>query len=165
VLDPRGVTLFDALQAFFQEHQYCGDLDGGVPALFATWVRSVGGRSVEPGAEPDEPYEEERTTETEQNGACDDHIPKYCPTLEAEQASPHGEREHTTSSSMRRRLTRLICFTRYDKPSWRDAARTYLTKPKTATPIVNSRKSERAILNSNLILMSGHKPSLTPLDV
>ena len=25
-----GVTLFDALQAFFQEHQYCGDLDGGV---------------------------------------------------------------------------------------------------------------------------------------
>jgi hypothetical protein len=30
VLDPRGVTLFDALQAFFQEHQYCGELDGGV---------------------------------------------------------------------------------------------------------------------------------------
>jgi len=30
VLDQRGVTLFDALQAFFQEHQYCGDLDGGV---------------------------------------------------------------------------------------------------------------------------------------
>jgi len=29
VLDPRGVTLFDALQAFFQEHQYCGELDGG----------------------------------------------------------------------------------------------------------------------------------------
>jgi hypothetical protein len=24
------VTLFDALYAFFQEHQYCGDLDGGV---------------------------------------------------------------------------------------------------------------------------------------
>jgi hypothetical protein len=23
------VTLFDALQAFFQEHQYCGELDGG----------------------------------------------------------------------------------------------------------------------------------------
>jgi len=22
--------LFDALQAFYQEHQYCGDLDGGV---------------------------------------------------------------------------------------------------------------------------------------
>jgi hypothetical protein len=30
VLDQRGVTLFDALQAFFQEHQYCGELDGGV---------------------------------------------------------------------------------------------------------------------------------------
>ena len=28
-----GVTLFDALQAFFQEHQYCGDLDGGVEAM------------------------------------------------------------------------------------------------------------------------------------
>jgi hypothetical protein len=24
------VTLFDALQAFFQEHQYCGELDGSV---------------------------------------------------------------------------------------------------------------------------------------
>jgi hypothetical protein len=30
VLDQGGVTLFDALQAFFQEHQYCGELDGGV---------------------------------------------------------------------------------------------------------------------------------------
>jgi hypothetical protein len=30
VLDQRGVTLFDALYAFFQEHQYCGDLDGGI---------------------------------------------------------------------------------------------------------------------------------------
>jgi hypothetical protein len=30
VLNQRGVTLFDALQAFFQEHQYCGELDGGV---------------------------------------------------------------------------------------------------------------------------------------
>jgi hypothetical protein len=29
VLDHRGVTLFDALFAFFQEHEYCGDLDGG----------------------------------------------------------------------------------------------------------------------------------------
>ena len=28
MLDRRGVTLFDALQVFFQEHQYCGDLDG-----------------------------------------------------------------------------------------------------------------------------------------
>jgi hypothetical protein len=30
MLDHRGVTLVDALCAFFQEHQYCGDLDGGV---------------------------------------------------------------------------------------------------------------------------------------
>jgi hypothetical protein len=30
VLDQRGVTLFDALWAFYQEHEYCGDLDGGV---------------------------------------------------------------------------------------------------------------------------------------
>jgi hypothetical protein len=29
VLDHRGVTLFDALFAFLQEHEYCGDLDGG----------------------------------------------------------------------------------------------------------------------------------------
>jgi hypothetical protein len=27
VLDQRDVTLFDALWAFFHEHQYCGDLD------------------------------------------------------------------------------------------------------------------------------------------
>jgi hypothetical protein len=30
VLAPRGVTLFDALWAFYQKHEYCGDLDGGV---------------------------------------------------------------------------------------------------------------------------------------
>jgi hypothetical protein len=28
VLDQRGVTLFDALWAFYQEHEYCGELDG-----------------------------------------------------------------------------------------------------------------------------------------
>ena len=28
--DQAGVMLFAALYAFFQEHQYCGDLDGGV---------------------------------------------------------------------------------------------------------------------------------------
>jgi len=32
VLDQRGGTLFGALQAFFQEHQHCGALDGGVEA-------------------------------------------------------------------------------------------------------------------------------------
>ena len=30
MLDQRGVTLFDALYAFFQEHRRCGELDGGV---------------------------------------------------------------------------------------------------------------------------------------
>jgi hypothetical protein len=30
VLDQRGVTLFDALYAFFQEQSRCGDLDTGV---------------------------------------------------------------------------------------------------------------------------------------
>jgi len=30
VLDPRDVTLFHPLWAFYQEHEYCGDLDGGV---------------------------------------------------------------------------------------------------------------------------------------
>jgi len=30
LLDQRGRTLFDALQSFFQEHQYYGELDGGV---------------------------------------------------------------------------------------------------------------------------------------
>jgi hypothetical protein len=30
VLDQRGVTLFDALYAFFQEHRRCGDLDTGL---------------------------------------------------------------------------------------------------------------------------------------
>jgi hypothetical protein len=29
VLDQRGVTLFDAIYAFFQHHR-CGDLDSGV---------------------------------------------------------------------------------------------------------------------------------------
>jgi len=34
------MTLFDALQAFFQEHQYCGDLDGGVEGdrVWMTWT-------------------------------------------------------------------------------------------------------------------------------
>jgi hypothetical protein len=42
VLNQRGVTLFDALLAFFQEHQYCGDLDGGVagrPCVDDVYVR------------------------------------------------------------------------------------------------------------------------------
>jgi len=30
VLDQRGVTLFDALWAFYQKHHRCGELDTGV---------------------------------------------------------------------------------------------------------------------------------------
>ena len=30
MLNERGVTRLDALWAFYQEHEYCGDLDGGV---------------------------------------------------------------------------------------------------------------------------------------
>jgi hypothetical protein len=30
MLDQHGVTLFDAPQAFFHEHEYCGELVGGV---------------------------------------------------------------------------------------------------------------------------------------
>ena len=30
MLDQRGVTLFDALWAFYQEHEYYGELDTGV---------------------------------------------------------------------------------------------------------------------------------------
>ena len=30
MLDQRGVTLFDALYAFFQEHRRCGELDSEV---------------------------------------------------------------------------------------------------------------------------------------
>jgi hypothetical protein len=30
VLDQRNVTLYDALWAFYEEHEYCGELDGGV---------------------------------------------------------------------------------------------------------------------------------------
>jgi len=33
VLDERGVTLFDALWAFYQEHENCGDLDAAVEGI------------------------------------------------------------------------------------------------------------------------------------
>ena len=37
-----GVTLFDALWAFFQEHQYCGELDGGVDGDRVWMTRTCG---------------------------------------------------------------------------------------------------------------------------
>ena len=30
MLDQRGVTFFDVLWAFYQEHEYCGELDAAV---------------------------------------------------------------------------------------------------------------------------------------
>jgi hypothetical protein len=39
------VTLFDALNAFFQEHQYCGDLDGGVEEDRA-WMTCTCGAAI-----------------------------------------------------------------------------------------------------------------------
>jgi hypothetical protein len=40
MLDQHGVTLFDALQAFFHEHEYCGELVGGVEGdrVRMTWT-------------------------------------------------------------------------------------------------------------------------------
>jgi hypothetical protein len=45
VLNQRGVTLFDALYAFFQEHQYCGDLDGGVEGD-CVWMTCTCGAAI-----------------------------------------------------------------------------------------------------------------------
>ena len=43
--DHRGVTLFDALWAFYQEHQYCGDLDGGVEG-YRAWMSCTCGAVI-----------------------------------------------------------------------------------------------------------------------
>jgi hypothetical protein len=45
VFDQRGRTLFDALHAFFEEHQYCGDLDGGVEGD-RVWMTSTCGSLI-----------------------------------------------------------------------------------------------------------------------
>ena len=52
MLDQPGVTLFGALQAFFQEHQYCGELDGGVDGdrVWMTCTCAVINRTLEPTA-------------------------------------------------------------------------------------------------------------------
>ena len=134
MLDPRGVTLFDALQAFFQEHQCLRrsrQRRRGRPRLDDVYVQVTraldlavsGGRSVEPGAEPDEFNEEERTTEAEQNGACDDHIPKHCLTLGAEQAQ--STRRARTYHLFRYEATvkSPYCLTRYDDRGTRRGTR------------------------------------------
>jgi hypothetical protein len=46
------VTLFDALQAFFQEHQYCGELDGGVEGD-GVWMTCTCGASINRDADRD----------------------------------------------------------------------------------------------------------------
>jgi hypothetical protein len=46
-----GVTLFDALHAFFQEHQYCGDLDGGVGDR--VWMTCTCGAAINRPADDD----------------------------------------------------------------------------------------------------------------
>jgi hypothetical protein len=52
VLDQRRRTLFDALQAFFQEHQYCGDLDGGVEGD-RVWMTCTCGAGINLNADRD----------------------------------------------------------------------------------------------------------------
>jgi hypothetical protein len=47
-------TLFDALQAFFQEHQYCGELDGGVEGDCVWMSVRAGQRSTETRAVTDQ---------------------------------------------------------------------------------------------------------------
>ena len=44
--------LFAALFAFFQEHQYCGELDGGVKDD-QVWMTCTGGASINRDADDD----------------------------------------------------------------------------------------------------------------
>ena len=46
------MTLFDALQAFFQEHQYCGDLDAGVEGD-RVWMTCTCGPAISRDADDD----------------------------------------------------------------------------------------------------------------
>jgi hypothetical protein len=46
------VTLFAALYAFFQEHQYCGDLDGGVEGK-RVWMACTSGATINRDADRD----------------------------------------------------------------------------------------------------------------
>ena len=53
MLDKRGATLFDALWAFYQEQENCGELDGGVERD-RVWMTCTCGavivRALEPAA-------------------------------------------------------------------------------------------------------------------
>jgi hypothetical protein len=46
------VTLFDALQAFFREHHYCGELDGGVEGD-RVWMTCTCGAAINRNADRD----------------------------------------------------------------------------------------------------------------
>jgi hypothetical protein len=52
VLDQRGVTLFDALWAFYREHDYCGALDRGVEGD-RVWMTCTCGASINRTADRD----------------------------------------------------------------------------------------------------------------
>ena len=52
MLEQRGVTLFDALWAFYQEHQYCGDLDSGVEGQ-RVWMTCTCGAAINRDADRD----------------------------------------------------------------------------------------------------------------
>jgi len=52
MLDQRGVTLFHALWAFYQEHEYCGDLDGGVKGN-RVWMTCTCGAAINRNADDD----------------------------------------------------------------------------------------------------------------
>jgi hypothetical protein len=52
VLDQRGLTLFDAPWAFVQEHQRCGDLDGGVEGD-RVWMTCTCGAMINRSADDD----------------------------------------------------------------------------------------------------------------
>jgi hypothetical protein len=48
---PAGVTLFDALYAFYQEHEHCGDLDAGVEGD-RVWMTCTCGAVINRSADP-----------------------------------------------------------------------------------------------------------------
>jgi len=52
VLDQRGVPLFDALRAFYQEREYCGELDGGVEGE-RVWLTCTCGAVINRNADRD----------------------------------------------------------------------------------------------------------------
>ena len=52
MLRQRGVTLFDALWVFYQEHEYCGELDTGVEGE-RVWVTCTCGAVINRNADRD----------------------------------------------------------------------------------------------------------------